>query len=330
MKPIRLLCLFICAAAMIGCGGSGGAGSSNRGPTDQTRQRVDDTQKATALALSCSGIQTPGQAGMINGPAMDHGGMPMIGGFIRHFRPPTGEPPKPRRHSTRGDEPPSTDPGQGGGGTDPNDPPIEQPSFYYDEWLGLWVQVDKSDTAFSMLFYTDEAKQHPAGHMTSTWPQDWTTYPVVWSSDYEFTAGTMSGSHGSYVSRMDSETSGSMTYDSTWDGNRYQGQSIWNEEGSAWSSRSESSDGFWSTDSGDFHSNGSGTTTSENSLGYRTRFTWNSDGSGNGRLEGPDSGLPATIIWDAMGDGTITYADGTVDEFHWWRMLDGDGTVKPD
>jgi hypothetical protein len=200
--------------------------------------------------------------------------------------------------------------------------------FYYDEWLELWVEVDFSDTTYRVDYYQDEAKTRHAGYMSSTWPTDWTSYPISWRSDYEFLAGPLAGSRGSYVSVMTSDMSGSMTYDSIWDGSRYQGQSTWDDRAASWTNRTDNADGTWYTDRGDFRTDGSGTTQSESSIGYRTSYTWNADGSGRGRLEGPDPGLPATIVWNTEGAGTITYADGTVEEFHWWYICLDQPTAK--
>jgi hypothetical protein len=245
----------------------------------------------------------------------------MIGGFIRHMPPPGVGGTKPGRVKTRGDGGGGNS--GGGGGTDPGGPPAD--TFYYDEYLGLWVQTNFTDTSYGMDFFVDEAKTQSAGHMVSNWPADWTTYPVIWHSEYNFTAGVLDGSHGTFDSSMTSETAGSMNYDSVWGGDHARGRSSWSDRSSTWTNRYEAADGAWSNDNGNFANDGSGTTTCENSLGYRTSYTWNADGSGNGRLEGPDPGMPATIRWDSMGNGTITYADGTQEEFHWWvSVMPGD------
>jgi hypothetical protein len=327
----RLLFFGFCLSALVGCGGGGGSGTlADRSPTEQTRTNVAKTQTFIARGMSHGGMQTPNQADKINGlppapmpgmgPGPNGGPAPMIGGFIRHLKPPA------LGMHGRGD-----DPSNGGGGSDPgpDDPPIDWSNFYYDEWLGLWVQVTFDATSYRNDFYVDEEKTRPAGYMVSTWPETWDQYPVTYRSDYEFTAGTLTGSRGYFVSTMTSEMTGSMSYDSLWDGDRYRGESTWSAEGSSWTNRTDNRDGSWSSDRGTFAANGSGSTVSENSLGYMTRYTWNADGSGDGRLEGPDPGLPAVIRWNERGEGTITWADGTVEEFHWWIFVgNGDGAVK--
>jgi len=104
-----------------------------------------------------------------------------------------------------------------------------------------------------------------------------------------------------------------------------EGEARWENGEYTWSNRYEGSDGSWSRSSGAFASDGSGTMRYEDSLGYRTTFQYNSDGSGQGRIEGPDPRLPAVITWDAEGNVRIEWADGMVEEFNWFST----GVVQP-
>ena len=52
---------------------------------------------------------------------------------------------------------------------------------------------------------------------------------------------------------------------------------------------------------------------------------YRADGSGHGRITGPDPGLPATIDWDAQGNTTVVYADGSSEYTPGW----GYGDVTP-
>lgn len=328
---MRRKCLFLALAVLAaGCGGGGSTpGTSNRAPTQQTRDNVQKTHDFAIRSIGHSGVPLgPRFTPMPGGHAGEGGpqGLPMLGGFIRHNAPPTMGGP----HIGRGDEGGgggSADPDPGPGGGDP--PPPQFDDFYFDEWLGLWVQVSFADTRFRQDFYVDEAKSQPAGFMLSVWPSDWTSYPVAWRTEYQFSAGILNGSRGVYESSMTSETTGSMNYDATWSGDRYHGRSSWDAGTMSWANRVDGADGSWSNDSGDYAGDGTSTIRSENSLGYRTQYNWSADGSGNGRLEGPDPGLPATLRWDAEGNGTITYADGTTEEFSWWRMMGGGGVTPP-
>lgn len=323
-------CLVLAMACLLaGCGGGGGgtAGTSNRAPTQQTRDNVQKTHNFAIRSIGQSGAPLgprfapmPGEQG-----GMAPHGLPMPGGFIRHNAPPTMGGPRAGRGDEGGGG--STDPDPGTGGGDPPPPP-EFDDFYFDEWLGLWVQVSFADTQFRQDFYVDEAKAQTAGFMLSTWPSDWNSYPVAWRTEYQFSAGVLNGSRGVYESSMTSETTGSMNYDATWSGDHYRGRSSWNGGTMSWANRSDAADGSWSNDSGEYAADGTSTIQSENSLGYRTQYNWSADGSGNGRLEGPDAGLPATLRWDSEGNGVITYADGSTEEFHWWRTISSDDVPR--
>ena len=121
------------------------------------------------------------------------------------------------------------------------------------------------------------------------------------------------------------------------DGWKDTGKSTWSGRGdSSWINRTESADGKdWTESAGSWRSDGSGGTRMATSDGYEAIFTFNSDGSGHGRVSGPEAGLPATITWDTQGNDTIRYADGTVERFNRWGIypgptpLPGDGTVVP-
>ena len=136
--------------------------------------------------------------------------MPLIGAFLRnvaatspstraaHLRPKT------RQEDGGGSG--SSDGGNGSTGVDsPPDGGIvppggifePAPTFYFDYYLGLWVQIDDSGNNSNYLLYEDEAKTKPAGHITTVNPTDWETYPQVYSSSYAFTSGYLAGSHGS-------------------------------------------------------------------------------------------------------------------------------------
>jgi hypothetical protein len=45
-------------------------------------------------------------------------------------------------------------------------------------------------------------------------------------------------------------------------------------------------------------------------------LNYNADQSGTGTVTGDDTSvLPATIVWDANGSGTITFKDGSTETF---------------
>jgi hypothetical protein len=252
--------------------------------------------------MAQSGVQSANQASATGGM----GSMSLIGGFVRGLA------------SGASVASPRTLRREGGDPSDGN-------GFYFDEWLGLWVQSSLLSNEFRYDFFEDEAKSMPAGHMSMKWPAEGSGYPQRWSSDFRFDAGTMVGSKGIFTGVQASEQVGSMEYDSLWAGSRAKGSSDWSPAGSTWKNRSDSADGSWTKDRGEFLADGSGVTHSKNSLGYASEYRWLSSGAGSGTIAGPDAGLPARIVWDASGEGTITYADGTSEEFHWWTVAAAGG-----
>lgn len=199
-------------------------------------------------------------------------------------------------------------------------PPVPAPTFYYDDYLGLWVQVVEGTDSSSYLLYQDEAQTEPAGSIVTRWPADWSTYPQVYSSSYSFTAGFLAGSHGDSLDTTNADGSGASSYEDIYsDGSSDKGSSTWSVSGaSSWSSRSDMSDGSWFECSGSFAADGSGKTHEKSSDGYAADYVYNPDGSGSALISGPDPGLPAKIVWDVYGNETITWADGTVETIPAW------------
>ncbi|MCW5942355.1 MAG: hypothetical protein KIS66_08995 [Fimbriimonadaceae bacterium] len=315
---LAVLILATLSIGVLGCGGSSTEARDAR--FEVARGRVQRSFGLGLNAMALSGAQSPFQADRRNGAANGgpEGGnatFSMMGGFMRHVAFTNAGVPRP----DDGDDGGSSGGGTGWGG---------EPGFYFDEWLGLWVDVQITETRVAFLLYEDEARARPAGSIVSTFPADPAVFPQTYASTYEIRAGFLNGSHGSYEVTLESEIAGTMAYENTYPGfGKDQGAARWDASGSTWSSRYEEEAGFWSSDSGTFLADGSGTTLSENAWGYRLRFEYHADGSGAGRIEGPDPGLPATVTWDAEGNGRIVWADGTVETFNWgWCVAGSTGT----
>ncbi|MBC8065317.1 MAG: hypothetical protein H7Y17_10830 [Chlorobia bacterium] len=204
--------------------------------------------------------------------------------------------------------------------------------FYFDEWLQLWVDVEWSETSYATTFYVDEAATIPAGHVTSTYSGDWDVFPQTYRSEYEFSAGPLAGSHGTYDCVQTSLTEGSMIYDNTYvDGSTDHGESEWRDESSRWASRWDGPNHEgWYEDSGVWTSNGTGTYTCSNSEGWSSTWSYNADWSGSAHFEGPDPLLPADMTWTTDGHYRITYADGSSESWSWedfWGGSEGGGTT---
>lgn len=301
-RLIRFLVLWACFALMVPAilSGCGGMFQSTPGspPVEQTRTRVKQLLASGLNAAALSG--SPFSRNLQSASQADTG-IGLVGSFVREGAIQNGD-----------------DGGE----------PSTMPEFYFDEWLGLWVQVQSEGSSILHLLYEDEGKTKPAGRFESTMPSDPDSHPQTYLSRYEITAGRLAGTRGEYVTTLQSETAGSMRYEHHEpDGAASIGQSSWDEHSYTWENRYQSADGFWSKDEGTFRYDGSGTTVSENSIGCCSRYAYYADGSGEGRIEGPDPGLPAAITWTSDGKYTIRWADGTVEEFNLWDtwIEDGDG-----
>jgi hypothetical protein len=334
---------------IIGCGGGtvGGPGGS---PNSVTRERLQRTLGFSIISMLQGGFQSNGQAGAINGTTgsgttggTSSGtggyGIPMIGAYLRNLGGGGNVPAFASKLRPRGDvgtTGSSTDGGGTGettvggssGTTDGGETGTTDgggPSFYYDEYLGLWTESDWQENSWTSLLYVDEGKTQPAGSFHSTY-SDWDTYPVTGSSTYEITAGPFAGAHGQYETVFESELDGHMSYDNFWPGyGADEGASTWSENTWTWHSSQTLEDGSWSKSEGSYDASGIGRFVWQNSDGYKWSYTYNADGSGAGVIEGPDPGLPAHVSWTPEGHYRIEYADGTVEEFDMWGIMGGLG-----
>jgi hypothetical protein len=263
-----------------------------------------------------SGVGATTSSGASTGFA---GGMPMFGGYLRAkiFGAPTVGRSRqvavtPIQVVDSGTSPGY--PGEGDTGMGPD----------YDPWLGLYVTNSYTETTYTTSLFLDAAKTKPAGSFVTTFPGSAATFPYSYSSVYSITGGTFAGSSGDYQMTVTSLSTGSMKYQYNWAGEASgNGSSSWSDTGSTWTNKTNFSDGSWYSDEGTFKADGSGSTVNTNSLGYKSSYIYNADGSGSGRIEGPDAGLPATIVWTSAGVVTITYADGTKETFNPWYLYDG-------
>jgi hypothetical protein len=95
---------------------------------------------------------------------------------------------------------------------------LPDPTFYYDDYLRLWLESSWTETSSTVRLYEDELKAVPAGRFVTTYPSGWDTYPYSFASKFEITAGPYAGAKGNYESVAETDLSGHMTYASTWPG----------------------------------------------------------------------------------------------------------------
>jgi len=345
-NALQIAAVGLAVFATVGCG-SGSSNNTRSAPTAQTRSRLASLQNQQLRALSQSGVQPEALASARNGAFAstatltvggDAGGLgaasggagagsggtqigalPLIGAFITHVATvrPTGTATaaslkgraaiahrtRTRRH-TRED------------GIDPN--------FYFDDYLGLWVAIQDSETSSSFLLYLDEARTQPAGSFQTTFSKS-DAFPQTYESHYAITAGALQGTHGDYVTVQNADNSGTSTYNDTYlDGWSDQGKSAWSADGSSsWSSRNNGPNNTFYSYQGSFKADGSGANHTASSDGYVTDYVYHADGSSSGRIQGPDPGLPAIITCDIYGNTTIHYADGSVEYYPGWGFFGG-------
>ena len=193
-------------------------------------------------------------------------------------------------------------------------------NFYYDYYLELWVEFIETTTQSRTNYYLDQQKTQSAGYSINTHPENWEVFPQTYTYDYQFTAGTLKGSHGTSKTTTNADYSGETSYENVYaDGWKDTGKSSWFPNGaSTWFSRTDMSDGQWIESTGSFQPDGTGGTRTKLSGGFEANYIYNADGSGHGKITGPDPLLPVTITWNACGDTQIQYADGTVEEQEGW------------
>ena len=357
-----IMTMSLSVVALPGCGGGGSSTKSvSKTPTKATKDHVKSLYTQSFSSLAQSGVSNSALSAMRGSLAFASGGgaatstgvvstptaapsdnsshaagppVPQIGQFLQNIAS-ARKSVRARaintmqaRHAgtvrlTRDDSAGSTPPDPGTGVT------LPAPTFYYDDYLGLWVDINDTPTLSTYTLYEDEAKTKPAGSIVTQTPASFDTFPQVYSSDYNFTAGYQTGAHGSYKSTYNADNSGSSAYQDVYaDGSQDQGSSANTSQGAyTWTGRTDYPDKTYSSFRGSFLPNGSGGTHFEGSDGYISDYTYNADGTGQARITGPDPGLPVTIDWDAQGNTTIHYADGSTDFITGWGF--GGGVVAP-
>lgn len=350
-RKFRLLALTTALALtplLTGCGGGSGGGpaaNTSKAPSAATRAAVRKIQSSSlrafangaptgsAFSSNALGAPTAGNAGGAAGAASGINGITLAGGYLNSLRPSGGASSANSgggRRVNRLTARRGRDASGGSSGSTPGDPGSINggpgstgATFYYDEWLALWVDTTvNTGAAYHQNFYQDQAKTVPAGSLDST-SSDWNVYPVSGSYHFVCAAGSLKGTSSDSTFTYNADYSGAFHYASaTSDGWKYKGDSVNNADGSSsWTNRTDSPDGTYSTDTGTFLSDGSSVTKTTGSDGYTVEYTNNADGSATGKITGSFAGLPAAIVRDTTGKTTITYADGTVDIIPGWDAL---------
>lgn len=285
MKHTALL-LLGALIVLAGCGGSGAgfesAGGAALAPTAQTRERV-------------------ARLFMVN--------RTMQGGDPSATRMAGLDRPAPLGREGSGD---------GGGGDSGG---IFQSEPYYDAFFELWMVTrygDLKETDWTVRLYVDEALTEVGGEAFRTG----TTFD--WSYRMDITKGPKAGAYlSSRMIRLPENAGWDYTYD--WfipDEGLYTFLNSYRMPTETAPAQQNSLRTFETTNK-DYRvesrrlllENGDVRLISQDSTGSSATFTFFADQTGEGEITGPDPGLPAKIVWNAEGTGSITWADGSVTTF---------------
>ena len=199
--------------------------------------------------------------------------------------------------------------GLGGGGASGADPTT---GLYSSVDFGI---DDSGDVTLTVSYFLDEALTQPAGQLVLDLGLTTVT------ETYSFTAGPLAGASGQLTIVPTSDTAMTLTADGT------------NPDGSTFHAVYT----VTLTDTnavltGTVDTTVNGTTThwtitatatgqefrATTSDGYTLDLRANADGSGTGTLTDGTNTVLATFTWDASGNGTITYSDGSAETFSLW------------
>jgi hypothetical protein len=190
----------------------------------------------------------------------------------------------------------------------------------YDSRLGLWVVTKITLTTYTRTFYQDKAETEPAG--SAVYTLDVSTETL--SGNISITAGKDAGLTGSYTATKNGSTitgNESLTLPS---GTTIVSQftitlSGASSSGTATETVTEAG-GYSETSTIVRNSNQTFKITASDSNGYSSTLNFNADYSGTGTVNGPFPGLPATVVWNSVGTGTVTFAGGITLNFTNWQF----------
>jgi len=190
----------------------------------------------------------------------------------------------------------------------------------YDSRLGLWVVTTITLTTYTRTFYQDKAETEPAGSAVYTLDVSTKTLSgaiTITKGNYAGLSGTYSATKsGSVISGNESVTLPSGTtvisqFSITLSGLTSSG---------TLTETVTQPGGYSETSTVTRNSNGTFQIKASDSNGYSSTLNFNADYSGTGTVSGPDPGLPATVKWNSVGTGTVTFSDGVTLNFTNWQF----------
>ena len=196
-------------------------------------------------------------------------------------------------------------------GEDPNSAP------WFDSFYELWSV--SSEDGRGVNYFEDEACTLPAGY--SRFDSDYadTGGEFKSTSSFSITKGPKAGATGSGLTELVYTPDFLYTFSFIGDIPGYASYSTsgrWDINGGGYKSYSKDQNGLVQRYEASYNNDGTSRLlfTDENNLEFTLNF--NADQSGTGTVTGDDTSvLPATIVWDETGSGTITFKDGSKETF---------------
>lgn len=188
-------------------------------------------------------------------------------------------------------------------------------SLYFDEELQLWV-ADDTSLPNTTYFFEDEAMTLPAGSDVTV--EDPTHFFGL-KRHFEVTKGPRAGEVFDSLYFLHEGGGGQEDITGKTKDGKFGSHATWPEEGIvSYTERWDMNDGVWFTFSNGPKIEGGHLVEFKSSAGVDALWDFNGDLSGTATITGPSSGLPATMVWDQTGNGQITWADGSTEDYNVW------------
>lgn len=187
---------------------------------------------------------------------------------------------------------------------------------FFDEEYQLWSVAAEG----GRNLFLDEAATQAAGTVrTSTSVSEEGSFRT--SSEVNITAGPLSGLQMRFA--IESGATGIRLEMSSRepDGRTYEGAGLFTEAGGQYTITYTDAQNQPRRYSLTYASDGSSTVEFNSDSLFDYRLSFAADGSGSGTISGNNPLLPATIQWNAEGNGTLTFADGSTEAFENFDFL---------
>lgn len=192
---------------------------------------------------------------------------------------------------------------------------IDTDHVYLDPQMQLWVG-QPLDGPNDWYFFEDEALTIHAG---SDVTQEDPDHRFGLKRRREVLSGPRAGDTLDWISFLHEDGGGQEDATGVAVEGRFEWHATWPEGGIvSYSERWDMNDGSWYTFVNAPDDNGNHRVRMESSTGLKADWRFEPDLSGNATITGPSSELPATMTWDATGNGEIRWADGSTEPYNVW------------